>query len=876
MKNLLLIVALCASSAFAQQSTGSLRGLVFDELGGAIVGAAVVAVDANGVEKTTTTNDRGAYAINGLAPGKYTVRAATAGFAVYENTEVDVVAGRSRQLDITLKVTIEEQKVTVSSDNPSLSTEPENNAGALVLKGTDIDALPDDPDDLAAALQALAGPSAGPSGGQIFIDGFTGGRLPPKSSIREIRINSNPFSAEYDRLGLGRIEILTKPGTDRFRGQASFNFNDNALNSRNPYAPDRPPYQARQYGGNLSGPISKKKSSFFFDFEKRDINDDQLVNATILDPSLNIVSFRQSFPTPNRRTTFSPRVDYQLNANNTLVGRYSYARSSNVTGVGGFSLDSRAYDTTNTEQTVQLTETAVINKKTVNETRFQFIHQTSSQNGDNSIATISVQEAFTGGGSQIGQSSNTQNRWEVQNNTSIALGSHALKLGARLRDVHITDLSPQNFGGTWTFAGGLDTTSIERYQRTLLLQQQGLPPAQIRAQGGGATQFSIAAGNPEAAVAQFDFGGFIQDDWKMRQNLTLNLGLRYENQDNISSNFNFAPRLGFAWSPGGGGQRKTKTVIRGGFGIFYDRIGENLTLQEVRFNGVNQRQFIVNDAAVLDLFPTVPSIATLTAFATPVSIYQLAKDIQAPYTMQSVISVERQLPHNFTVSASYINARTLHLLRARAINAPLPGTFLPGAPNRGVRPFGSDNIFEYESGGRFNQNQLIVTIRNAFGLKASINAFYVFARANSDTDGSGTFPANSYDLSGEYGRSAQDVRHRFVMFGTYRVPWGISLNPMVIVSSGAPFNITLGRDLNGDTLFTERPAFATDLAKPGVIITRWGAFDPNPTPGEQIIPRNFGTGPGSLTTRLGISKTFGFGKERTPTAPRQENRRGGK
>jgi hypothetical protein len=315
-------------------------------------------------------------------------------------------------------------------------------------------------------------------------------------------------------------------------------------------------------------------------------------------------------------------------------------------------------------------------------------------------------------------------------------------------------------------------------------------------------------------------------------------------------------------------------VIRGGFGIFYDRIGENLTLQEVRFNGVNQRQFIVTDAAALDLFPTVPSIATLTAFATPVSIYQLAKDIQAPYTMQSVISVERQLPLNFTVSASYINARTLHLLRARAINAPLPGTFLPGAPNGGVRPFGSDNIFEYESGGRFNQNQLIVTIRNAFGLKASINAFYVFARANSDTDGSGTFPANSYDLSGEYGRSAQDVRHRFVMFGTYRVPWGISLNPMVIVSSGAPFNITLGRDLNGDTLFTERPAFATDLAKPGVIVTRWGAFDANPTPGEQIIPRNFGTGPGSLTTRLGISKTFGFGKERNPTASRQDNRRG--
>src|SRR6266403_2363802 len=300
MKKVLLVLALCVSSAFAQQRTLSLRGQVFDELGGAIVGATLTVIDAKGVEKSVMTNGSGSYTINGLAPGKYTVRAATAGFGIYENTEVNVVAGQSEPFNITLKVAIEEQKVTVSNDNPSLSTEPENNAGAVVLKGSDIDALPDDPDDLAAALQALAGPSAGPNGGQMYIDGFTGGRLPPKSSIREIRINSNPFSAEYDRLGFGRIEILTKPGTDKFRGQAFFTFNDQALNSRNPFAADRPPFQLRNYGGNLSGPITKKKASFFLDFEKRDINDDALVNAPILDPNLNITSFSQTFPTPSR------------------------------------------------------------------------------------------------------------------------------------------------------------------------------------------------------------------------------------------------------------------------------------------------------------------------------------------------------------------------------------------------------------------------------------------------------------------------------------------------------------------------------------------------------------------------------------------------
>src|SRR6185369_13098642 len=398
MKRIGLVIALCASIpglVFAQQQRpGSLRGQVLDELGGAIVGASVTAVDSKGVEKSVVTNDSGSYVVNGLAPGKYTVRATNAGFGVSETPDVEVVAGKPLQFDITLKVAIEEQKVTVSSDNREVSTEPENNAGAVVLKDADIDALPDDPDDLAAALQALAGPSAGPNGGQIFVDGFTGGRLPPRASIREIRINGNPFSAEYVRLGLGRIEILTRPGTDRYRGQVSFNFNDEALNSRNPFADTRPPIQTRQYGGNFGGPLSKKKASFFVDFDKRDINDQALIVATVLDASNNIVGFNETVAIPSRRTTFSPRVDYQINQNNTLVARYNYAKTSRVTGVGGFSLPTRAYDTGNTEQGIQLTETAIINKTIVNETRFQFDHQTNSQDADNSIPTLEVQDAF--------------------------------------------------------------------------------------------------------------------------------------------------------------------------------------------------------------------------------------------------------------------------------------------------------------------------------------------------------------------------------------------------------------------------------------------------------------------------------------------------
>jgi hypothetical protein len=879
MKRSLLIVLLCATAALAQRNVGALKGSVTDEFGGVIVGATVVATDANGATKTATTTNDGNFTLSGLAPGKYDVKVTAQGFANFENAEVEVAAGAAQKFDVTLKVTIEQQKVTVSANPVGVNTDPENNVGAIVLKGTDLESLPDDPDDLAAALQALAGPAAGPNGGQIYVDGFTGGRLPPLASIREIRINSNPYSAEYDRPGFGRIEILTRPGTDRFRGQAGFNFNNQAFNSRNPFATTRAPYMSRQFSGNLSGPISKKKASFFFDFEKRDINDQAVVNATILDPSFNIVSFAETVPLPNRRTTFSPRLDYQINKNNTLVARYEYEHSRNLTGAGGFSLGSRQYRTFSTQQTFRLTETAVLNPRTVNETRFQFAHQISGDTADNSTPTVSVQDAFTGGGSQIGKSSTSNNRWELNNSTSLALGRHAIKFGARFRGVHIDSISPQNFGGTWTFAGSRRTgnpsgfTSIQVYQITQQGLATGLTPAQIRAAGGGANQFTIAAGKPEATVSQFDFGGFVQDDWRFRPNLTVNLGLRYENQTNIHSELNFAPRAGFAWAPGTGGNKQAKTTIRGGFGIFYDRVGENLTLTANRLNGINQEQFIVTDPTILNLYPAIPSIALLSSFATPVSIYTLAKDIQTPYTMQAAVSVEHALPHNLVTSVTFSHARTLHQLRAHALNAPLPGTFNPNIPGSGIRLLGTNNYFQYESTGRFEQNLLIVTLGGRLNPKLNFNMNYALGKSKSDSDGSGTFAANPFDFTDEYGRASGDVRHRFTLTGSYRAPWGISLNPFLIISSGTPFNITIGRDLNGDTLFTERPAFATDLSKPGVVITRFGAFDPNPVAGEEIIPRNYGQGPGSIIANLRVSKTFGFGGERRSTA--QNNRGAG-
>src|SRR5712692_9413575 len=430
-----LTLGLVVSAAFAQ-GRASLRGSIVDEFGAVIVGATVTLTDASGAQKTATTNADGAYNFNGLTAGKYKIHAAAAGFATSDDAQIDVAPAQRQPVNITLKVATIESQVKVNAETP-LSTEATNNANQTVLSGRDLDALPDDPEELAAALQALAGPSVGPNGGQIFIDGFSAGNMPPKESIREIRINQNPFSAENDQPS-ARIEILTKPGTDKLRGSANLNFNDESLNSRNPFqisSSKRTPFQIRQFGGNLSGPLKKGKASFFLEANRNDTDDNEIVRATILDPSFNTVQIGQGVVVPRRFTSFSPRLDYAINARNTLVARYSFNHSvTQNNGVGGFSLAERGYNNSSTSQVFQVTETAVLNATMVNETRFQFNHNHFESLADSTIPALSVSGAFTGGGSQGGHSINTSNRWELSNFTQIQKGTHTIKFGGRVRD----------------------------------------------------------------------------------------------------------------------------------------------------------------------------------------------------------------------------------------------------------------------------------------------------------------------------------------------------------------------------------------------------------------------------------------------------------
>src|ERR1700674_3285605 len=293
-----LALLLASPGMLAQTTSGTLRGQVTDPSGSVIANAAVIVTTATGNALTAITNRVGIYESPSLFPGDNGVKVIAQGFAAFETSNVEILAGQIQKLDVPLTIEVREEKITVTDQAAAaLDTNPANNAGAIVLQGKDLEALSDDPDDLQSDLQALAGPSAGPNGGQIYIDGFTGGQLPPKASIREIRINQNPFSAEYDKLGYGRIEILTKPGSDQFHGQLYFSGTTSAFNSKSPFVQTQPGYETTQFSGNVGGPLSKK-ASFFFNLERRDINDSQVVDARTLDSNFNLLTLSEAIANP--------------------------------------------------------------------------------------------------------------------------------------------------------------------------------------------------------------------------------------------------------------------------------------------------------------------------------------------------------------------------------------------------------------------------------------------------------------------------------------------------------------------------------------------------------------------------------------------------
>ena len=836
---LLLCVSLfAATKLLALPANGSLHGTVTDPSGARVVKATITVQAADGTASTVQSGADGTYLFPQLVPGTYTITVTAPGLDLAQPQQVTVEAGRATLQNLALIIAIDQQQVTVTDQEAGLDTSPDNNAGSIVIKGKDLDALSDDPDQLQDELNALAGPAAGPNGGEIYIDGFTGGQLPPKSSIREIRINQNPFSAEFDKLGYGRIEILTKPGTDHLHGMLMASGNDSAFNSLNPFVTSEPPYYSTFFLGNVSGSLSKSSSWFLSGF-RRDNNANSIINAQLPDPTGGSYNYAAAVPNPQSRLDLSPRIDFQITPTNTLTVRYMYDRQKSTNnGVSQFALQTQGYDTLNQENTLQVSDTQVLSARLINETRFEYIRDRDNQLPLYTTPTVTVQGAFTGGGSNDGTVRDAQDHYELQNYTTAALGTHAIRFGARLRAVRDANDTTAGFNGNYTYAS-LDSFAA-----------------------GQPSQYEVTVGTPAARAIVFDAGAFYQDDWRLRKDFTFSYGIRYEGQNWISDHADFAPRFSFAWAVGGG-NKPAKTVIRGGYGWFFDRFQSTYVLQAIHQNGINQQQYVVKN-------PTTGASAIspglLAASEAAPTTYSIAPNLRAPENMQTAIGIEHRFGKSITVATTYINSRGLHQLYSDNINAFLPGTY-DITTGTGVRPNGkNENLYQYQSGGIYHQNQLITNF-SVRERKVTLFGFYVLNDAKADTSGATYFPSNQFDPRADYGRSTFDIHQRFLLGGNYSAPFGISISPFLVLNSGTPFNITVGQDLNGDNQFNDRPAFATSSST-DVMNTTYGSFDLNPSAGEARIPYNYVTGPGQFSTNLRVSKSIGIG-------PRTEGAAGG-
>jgi hypothetical protein len=838
----LLLGGLCCwGHAQTVRQIDSITGVVMDPSGAVVPGAAVTLMDAvepSAVVSSTTSGPAGGYRFQVIAALTFDVR-------------------------LRLETKVEQIEV------PDAPTTGGNRDGSvIVLSARQVEEMPLDPTTLLDELRGLAGSSSA----ELYVDGFSGAKLPPRDSIQEVRINQGPYSAENDTDPVnGTIQVSSKAGTNQTHGQFYLYGDDSALNAGNPFSLDQPPYYADGTGGLLSGPLNHR-TSYYGQWDQVRQEVDSAVDAQTLDASLNEAPAIYAVSSPRAMLDISPRVDFRAGANSTMTFRYIFDRSTQTNGgIGQLALASQGFDNRTVSQTLQIANTQVIGSKIVNESRFQFLRTRTTQTPLSTDATIVVQGSQSEGGSAQGVFDDHQDRYELQNYLSLAARRHYLKLGGRLRVGRDANHSEANYNGEFIFS------TFSAYQMTRRGMAAGEDINQIRANGGGASQFNLTVGKPDAAVTIADAGLFVQDDWKARENLTLSFGLRFETQNYISDHADWAPRVGFSWGlrakGKNGGQVAPRYVVHGGAGVFYRRFTTDSALQVERRNGVTQQQYVVespqfcptatgNPASVRTpmVCSGVPtSIAGLAAQAAAPTIYRVSPDFHAPYFVGATAGVDRHFGRTGTVGVTYLNNRGVHTQLTENVNAPLPGTYDPTNPTSGVRPNGSNqNVYEYVSEGVYRSNQLTA---NASARASRLYVFgsYVLRYDKSDAENNGSFPSNTYNLGGDYGRSLGDVRHAAGVGDSVELPFGFHSWSYLRATSGAPFNIVVGQDLNGDTQYNDRPAFATDLTRPSVIATKWGTFDTSPIAGQSIIPRNYGQGPGLFVVNLAMGKSFGVG-----------------
>src|SRR5262245_22373164 len=774
-----------------------INGIVQDQTGAAFFGARVDLLKDGEQQRTVTTDVSGAFRFDKIQPGNYEVRTQKEGFKT-DISKITVGTRSPGRLRIVLSIETLNQQITVNDNTPDLNTDPSENRDVAAVDRQALDNLPIFDQDIVATMSRFLDSSAlGTNGVTLIVDGIQGAGALSASAIQTVTINQNPYSAEYNRPGRARIEITTKPGSSEYHGTVNFLFRDARLNARDPFATVKPQEQRRIFEGSLLGPIGDSKTTSFMFTGQRQEEDNQAIVFAVGRGG----PIRENVPAPQRNTDFSIELIRQHSEKTTYSIRFHY-RNLNIQnqGAGGVTLPEAATDFHDREDQLFYTQKTAFSNAIVNQFRLLVARQHTPTTSVQAGPKIIVLDAFTGGGAQ-GDRLQTENHLIFDDIVSWVHGKHTFRTG-----FNIPDLSRRGLDDNTNSIGTFSFSSLEDYV-------QGRPFSFLQQRGNGHVVFWEKL-----------FGGFFQDEYQVRRNLQVTAGLRYDSHNYLHDYNNFGPRLSFAYAPKG----SRKTVIRGGAGVFYDRTGPVPFFDLLRYDGARLWRFFIID-------PPYPNpFVNGTTAAQPTSVVRFDPNVRMPYTFQQSASVEQQLYRSTTLTLSYFRTSG-RLFRSRDINAPL-------APFYVARPDPSLNVVrQIEASGTQITHSLEISFRGNVTKYFAGMAQYTLGKAYNNSSGIASFPANNYDLSGEWSRADSDQRHRFNLLGTMKAGRLFNAGVALQAESGRPYSLISGRDDNRDGLALDRPAG---------------------------VPRNSLAGPNYVGLDLRLSKDFALDTSKKEKSPK--------
>ena len=668
---------------------------------------------------------------------------------------------------MTLPLAHVKQELTVGTAPADVKADAASNLDASTIDQAMLEKLPVFNQDILATMSRFLDASAVGTGTTLIVNGLeVNSLMVPASAIQQIKINSDPYSAEFFRPGRGRIEVITKPASQAFEGIANFSFRDSSIDARNAFAAARPNEQRRIFEGFVGGPMGHSKTTAFTLSFKQDASDTEGI-VVAQDQSGSI---RENVPTPSRGVQASATLTHQRGPKTTMAITLSYLDDTQHNqGVGGVTLPSAGTNWNSIEQDLIYNVQTIVSPKLLHQFRILAGQEFETWTSASAEPTKVVLDAFTGGGAQSDHL-RTEHHIQLTDTWTWSPGSpghHVIKAG-----LNIPDWSRRRWDDNTNRNGTFYFSSLTTFGT------------------GQPYSFIEQAGDGHVVFLDKQVGVFLQDEIRVRPNLSLSLGLRYDWQNYTGDTNNIAPRFSFAYAP----TRTGTTVVRGGVGIFYDRTGNGPIQDILRYDGQHLLRFVLANPS----YPN-PFVSGQSAGAEPPSVVRFAPDLVVPYSVQFGLGVERQIRKGTSVSVTYTGTRGFDQFRSRDVNAPAPPLYLtrPDATLGVVRVF--------ESAGRLVSHSVQFSLKGQMTRFVVGSAQYTLSKTMNDTGGINWMPPNSYDLSGEYARADADQRHRFDLLAIVNPGSLFNLGVAVALYSGRPYSITTGFDVFDTGTANARP-----------------------------------------------------------------------